>query len=250
MSELTIRRIEEKPAKQLFELWRAAFPSDPPDYTDGFFAHLPQDAITLAGEYDGNVVTMLFLLPAEARFRGKHYPVRYLYAGCTHPQHRGNGYYRELMAAAAQVVASIGECAIYLHPADERLTDTYKRLGYRSGIFGFCAKIDNPMTVCTSANTYIQKRNEIIDRVSRDAVFWNVKDASTRFFVADASARGAKMTHSDNGVELSFENATIELINTDGQRENADYCLWLPIGNTPLMTLMKEYDGITGLVGD
>lgn len=250
MSELTIRRIENKHTQQLIELWCAAFPSDPLDYIDGFLAHLPQDAVTLVGEYGGDVVTMLFLLPAEARFRGKRYPVRYLYAGCTHPQHRGHGYYRELMSYAAQTIAAMGESAIYLHPADEKLTDTYKRLGYRSRVFGSRAEIDQSTTACTSVNAYIQQRNEVIDRISQDVVFWSVADDTARFFVADTSARGAKMTHSDNGVALSLENTTIESIHTDSQRENADYCLWLPLGDTSLSALMKEFDGITGLVGD
>ena len=250
MPELTIRRVENKRTQQLTELWRAAFPSDTLDYIDGFFAHLGQDTVTLVGECNGDVVTMLFLLPAEARFRAKRYPVRYLYAGCTHPQHRGHGYYRQLMNAAAQMVAAMGENAIYLHPADERLTDTYKRLGYRSGVYGFSMKIIPSPTACASVDAYIQKRNVVIDGISQEAVFWNVADDTARFFVADASARGAKMALSNDGVVLTFENVTVELISTDGQRENADYCLWLPIGDSPLTALMKEIDGITGLVGD
>ena len=65
---------------------------------------------------------MLFLLPGNAVFRGRSYSVRYLYAGCTHPEFRGHGYYRQLMVAAAQKVEEMGEHAIFLHPADDVLT--------------------------------------------------------------------------------------------------------------------------------
>lgn len=250
MSDLHIHRIESNHAVLLTKLWRAAFPSDPINFIEGFFANLPHNAVTLVGENDGGIVTMLFLLPANALFRGISYPVRYLYAGCTHPQYRGHGYYRELMNAAEKTVAAMGESAIYLHPADERLTDTYKRLGYRSGIFGSRARADLPMSVCASVDVYMQKRNEVIDCISQDAVFWNVSDGIAHFFVADAYARGAKMMCTDNDVALSFKETAIETIGIDARRENADHCLWLPVGDSPLLALMQEFDGVTGLVGD
>lgn len=251
MSDLDIRRIDVNLAEQLTELWRAAFPNDPSDYIDSFFAGLPQDAVTLAGESNGEIATMLFLLPAEARFCGEIYPVRYLYAGCTHPLHRGQGYYRELLAIAAQTVAAIGENAIYLHPADEKLTATYKRLGYRPGIFGGnCVKTNEKLHTCSTVDEYMQKRDELIGRISQSAVFWNTSADITRFFVADATSRGAAMVYNDDRAELSFENTVIESIRTDSSRENGDYCLWLPIGDSPLMDLMGKFEGVTGLVGD
>ncbi len=251
MSDLIIRVIEKNHAEQLTLLWQSAFPSDPPDYIVSFFAHLPTNSVTLAGECDGKLVTMLFLLPAEARFRKNAYPVRYLYAGCTHPRYRGRGYYRELMAAAAQIVSAMGEHAIYLHPADDMLTATYQRLGYRVGIFGGeRSQPDETMPACQAVDEYMRKRDKLIDRISQDAVFWNTAKDTTRFFVSDAVSRGARMSADVGSVELTISGAVIESVNGDCSCKGEDYCLWLPIGDTPLTALMTKYDGVTGLVGD
>lgn len=251
MSDLIIRVIEEKHAERLTTLWQVAFPSDPLDYIESFFAHLPQKSVTLAGECDGELVTMLFLLPAEARFREKTYSVRYLYAGCTHPRYRGRGYYRELMTAAAQAVVAMGEHAIYLHPADDVLTATYQRLGYRVGIVGDEHSPTNKiMPVCQTVDEYMQKRGELIGRISQEAIFWNTAEDLTRFFVTDAVSRGAQMSADDGCIELAINGTIIESLKHNYSNKNKDYCLWLPIGDTPLTALMGEYDGVTGLVGD
>lgn len=251
MSELNIHRINDNHSRRLSPLWSAAFPSDSTDYVQGFLANLPQDTAVLAGESEGEIATMLFLLPAEACFRDEVYPVRYLYAGCTHPRYRGRGYYRELMTAAAQTVAEMGENAIYLHPADAPLTETYKRLGYRAGIFrGSFAEKRLEMSICDSLEDYMEKRRTLIKRISDRTVFWNTDDSITRFFLADTVGRGAEIRIDKDGLCLSRGDTVIESINADLSREDKDFCLWLPIGDTPLSALMEQYDGITGLVGD
>ncbi len=251
MAELNIHRINDDHLRRLLPLWSAAFPYDPSDFAQGFLTNLPQDTIALTGECDGDLATMLFLLPAEARFRDEIYPVRYLYAGCTHPRYRGCGYYHELMAAAARVVAAMGENAIYLHPADDKLTETYKRFGYRAGIFrGSSPENRLQMPIGYASEAYLEKRRALTKRISDRTVYWNTDDSITRFFLTDAVARGAEMRMDDNGLCLSHNDMVIESINADLSREDKDYCLWLPIGDTPLTALMEQYDGITGLVGD
>ncbi len=251
MSDLSISCIENTAAQRLKELWQSAFPSDPEDYIDGFFAHLLSDAVTMVGECDKKAVTMLFLLPADARFCGKSYPVRYLYAGCTHPAYRGRGYYRELMTAAAQTVARMGEHAIYLHPADDQLTATYQRLGYRTGICGSDrCQIMLDLPGCSSVGEYLARRRELVDRVSKNAVIWNPNEAVTRFFVTDAVARGAIMSADSARITLSFGETTVETLSADLSGEDDRYCLWLPIGDTPLSALMEKHAAFTGLVGD
>ncbi len=251
MSDLIIRCIHNNHVEQLKELWYSAFPSDPIDFIDGFFAHLPQKSVTMVGEIDEKAVTMLFLLPAEAQFRGKSYPVRYLYAGCTHPQYRGRGYYRELMAAAAQTVAAMGENAIYLHPADNKLTETYQRLGYRAGIFGSDhVQAENELPEYQTVDEYMKMRGKLIDRYSENTVVWDTAEDVTRFFVTDAVARGATMNGNEDRVALLLGDTVIESLDGVSFGENKDYCLWLPIDDTPLSALMEEYKGFTGLVGD
>ncbi len=251
MSDLIIRCIKGNRAEQLTELWRSAFPSDPVNFIDGFFAHLPQDAVTMVGEIDEKAVTMLFLLPAVARFQEKSYPVRYLYAGCTHPLYRGRGYYRELMLAAAQAVAAMGEYAIYLHPADEKLTAAYQRLGYRAGIFGADHyRAESEPSVYQTVSEYLIRRTAIIERLSQNTIIWNTNEDVTRFFVTDAVAHGARMLGGDESAALVLHDHVIESLSENRSREDNTFCLWLPIGDTPLSALMEKYDGFTGLVGD
>jgi GNAT superfamily N-acetyltransferase len=250
MSELIIRCTEDKHTEQQTALWLAAFPDDSQEYVENFFAHLPQGTITLVGEWQNELVTMLFLLPAEACIRGECYPVRYLYAGCTCPKYRGRGFYRELMAAAAQKVAEIGENAIYLHPADGKLTETYKRLGYHCGIFRSYTKAGTSRWARTSIAGYEEKRSEIKNVISRNAIFWDVCSDSARFFITDSVFRGASAVCSEDGTCLLYDENVIESIAKEGLHEDENYCLWMPIGDTPLIALMKKFDGITGLVGE
>lgn len=251
MADLIIRFAKLDRLEELVSLWCAAFPSDSREYVRGFLADLPRDAVTLIGECDDTVVTMLFLLPAQAVFRGETYDVRYLYAGCTHPNYRGFGYYRQLMDAAAQTVERMGEHAIFLHPADDTLTATYKRLGYSSGIYGSERSLDpQNMRVCDSVSNYLKQRELSVKQIAERTVFWEFCDAITHRFVADAVAFDAKMTAGANGVQLTYAGRTIESLSAGFRRANEDYCLWLPLGDTPLVEIMNEFDGLTGLVGD
>lgn len=251
MSDLYIHRAEMDRLEEMVAVWCAAFPGDPQEYVNDFLSELPNDAIALIGESDNHIATMLFLLPAQARFRDISYPVRYLYAGCTHPQYRGLGYYRQLMVAAAQIVETLGEHAIYLHPADEVLTQTYKRLGYYPGIYRDSRVSTCQYShVCHTVDEYMQQRERIGDRMAYDTVVWQPTDGVTRRFVADAVAIGAEMTTGAEAVQLTYKGRALETLHINAVCENEDYCLWLPIGDTPLVTLMNEFNGFTGLVGD
>ncbi len=250
MSELTIRHMELTQSQPLISLWMAAFPTDSKEYIIRFLGNLPPDTIILAGEYEGNAATMLFLLPATASFRGKTFSVRYLYAGCTHPQYRGRGFYRELMSAASKTVQAMGEDAIYLHPADEALTQTYQRLGYRKGIVGGAEARNKQLPVIDSADEYALKRANRVKELSQQTVFWDVSQDVMRFFLRDAIARGAIMRGDEASLELAHKQSTIEYLESDCAHGNEEYCLWLPIGDTPLLPLMEKFKGAGGMVGD
>ena len=251
MSKFVIRTLDGKADNRLTSLWLASFPNDPIDYVEGFLAHLPQDTVTMVGECNGEPATMLFLLPAKARFRGELYPVRYLYAGCTHPDYRGRGYYRELMSAAAVKVAELNENAIYLHPADDMLTATYQRLGYKVGIGSCQSQKDTEwQSVFSSVDEYVHLRRHLIKQLSQKSVFWDANEQTTRFIIADAVSRNAQMFRDNKGVALMHNNKIIESLSLAEQKSNDAFCLWLPISSSPLTDLMNEFGGSTGLVGD
>ena len=251
MSDLLIHRAEMDRPEEMASLWCAAFPGDPQEYVLDFLTDLPRETVALIGEHNDRIVTMLFLLPARARFRDATYPVRYLYAGCTHPQYRGRGYYQQLMTAAARTVEAMGENGIYLHPADAALTTTYKRMGYRSGIFGGSPAVwPRDLCVCDTIDDYLQQREQISKRLADHTVIWETADSITRRFVSDAVSAGARMAADTDCIQLTLNDNVLEALCVDGHYTNNDYCLWLPINNTPLAALMTAYSGFTGLVGD
>ncbi len=121
-------------------LWSLVFTEDPPEFVGAFFDIIDPMAECCCALIGDELVSMLFLLPANASNELQTYSVRYLYAGCTHPAFRGHGLYSELMAFAEKQAKLNEAVAIYLHPASASLFDYYTRLGYRRGI----QRIDKP----------------------------------------------------------------------------------------------------------
>lgn len=155
------------------------------------------------------------------------------------------------MHAASRVVEEMGEFAIFLHPADDALTSTYKRMGYRSGICGSPRNLeDSRAMACDDIDNYMRQRALIGRGIAEKTLFWEMSDDVTRRFITDAVAGGAEMATGDGFVQLKYENRIIESLCRDAVCENDDFCLWIPIGETPLITLMENYKGFTGLVGD
>ncbi len=251
MPELTIRRVDLTQSEELIPLWMAGFPTDSKEFIVRFLRNLPLNTVILSGEMDGNMVTMLFLLPATATFRGETFSVRYLYAGCTHPQYRGRGFYRELLSAAAQTVQKLGEAAIYLHPADEALVQSYRRFGYRSGIVGgIDVGSNHELLLIDSTDEYMVKRQQCIEQLSQHTVFWDVTQNTVQFYLQDALSHGATLRGDKTSIKCAYRNNVIECLGEGRVQGNEAYCLWLPIGNSPLESLMDEYYGATGMVGD
>jgi len=80
--------------------------------------------VRLDGE---QVIAMAFAVPVRAQngMMGD-----YLYGVCVHPEHRGRGLFRDLMAEAEACALGKGRDFLCLIPADERLRRTYASMGY------------------------------------------------------------------------------------------------------------------------
>lgn len=247
MCQLSVYQADSNSFDQLTGLWQVCFPDDPPEYPQKFLSALPTEAIALVGKADDVPVTMLFLLPAQAIFRDSVFPVRYLYAGCTHPLHRAKGYYRLLMTEAERTVREMGEYAIYLHPADEALVDTYCRMGYRVGIAG--AGSSNAQKWQKDIN-YKQVRRDILINVSQNSVVWEMSSNVVDFFIDDAFSGGAAAFVGEGVAELKIADKTIEQVASKRPIDNDAFCLWLPTKNSPLEDVMSKHGGYTGIIGD
>lgn len=247
MSELSVKIADKTELRRLGGLWKACFSGDSEEVIDNFFTTIPNDAITLVGWVGEQPATMLFLLPATAAFHDKTYAVRYLYAGCTHPKHRARGYYRQLMQAAADLVESIGEHAIYLHPADASLDKTYRRLGYQGGIIGNRRKMPKSANVVPFCMAdYMRSRKQLLANIKSDVVVWDPCETVVSMFVVDAET----MVIDDQNAIVTAHDSVVERIATDLVDKSVDFCLWLPVKESPLKVYMAQHGGYTGIIGD
>lgn len=120
---------------ELKELWALCF-GDEQQYIDLFFDHRFKEDECLIGVTEGKVVTMLFTLPIDIRFKGKYsYPACYIYAVATHPQHRGKGYSTQLMEYAHGYLYTQGKRLAVLVPATESLFGYYAKQGFHKQFY-------------------------------------------------------------------------------------------------------------------
>lgn len=120
---------------QLKELWALCF-GDEQQYIDLFFDNRFREDECLIGVTEGEVVTMLFTLPIDIRFKGKYrYPACYIYAVATHPRHRGKGYSTRLMEYAHGYLYTQGKRLSVLVPATESLFGYYAKQGFHTQFY-------------------------------------------------------------------------------------------------------------------
>ncbi len=112
--------------EQLKDLWQATF-GDSREFVDLFFSTAySEDRCQILTE-DGQVTAALYWL--DCRFRGQKQA--YIYAVATHPNHRGKGLCRKLMAQIHEVLKTRGYTAALLKPGEDGLIRMYEKLGYR-----------------------------------------------------------------------------------------------------------------------
>ena len=128
---------------QLRRLWRLAF-GDSEAFLDSFFTAAYAPERCLCASEEGRVTAALYWF--DVFCEGNRFA--YLYAVATHPDHRGRGLCRGLMADAHALLADRGYAGALLVPEDGPLRQMYGRMGYRDfgGVEEFsCAAGDSPV---------------------------------------------------------------------------------------------------------
>lgn len=130
-AKIDIRCATEDDLPQMMYIWRTVF-GDSDAYIRFFFEerHALSDALLLTVQ--GEVISQLFLLPAQVRCGMQSFSVFYLFAAATLPSHRGCGYMGELIRAAQQKCRSQGIDGIVLLPAEDSLYDYYERFDFET----------------------------------------------------------------------------------------------------------------------
>ena len=122
-----MRQASKQDIPALIELWAQCF-GDPPAVVQNFFDTLWENILVFTIEDN---TSMLTAMPVRWQERD----AAYLYAVATHPEHRGQGLCRDLMAYAEQHLLEHGYSYTTLHPAGESLYDFYGAMGYETTFY-------------------------------------------------------------------------------------------------------------------
>ncbi len=87
---------------------------------------------TVVCEYNGKVVSVLFLLDGDMHIKGIDYPSYYLYAACTAETYRGKGIMANMLEFAKLLSRERKKYFIALKPAEESLYNYYSKFGYKT----------------------------------------------------------------------------------------------------------------------
>ena len=137
----------EQAISGLRQLWKLAF-GDTDAFLDGFFGTAFSFDRCRWIEADHRIVAALYWF--DCRFQGEK--LAYLYAVATHPDYRGRGLCRKLMANVHDLLAQQGYNSVMLVPADEGLREMYRKMGYET-----CSSISE--ISCTAADLAVEIRN-------------------------------------------------------------------------------------------
>lgn len=131
MTELRTARPGDEAGQRA--LWALAFGDDEAQL-DAFYAtcYRPEETVVLTG--DGAILSMAVLAPAKlVGPGGEALPCAYLFALATHPDARGKGYGRRLMAFAHEYLKEGGCHAALTTPAQSGLFPYFTSAGYVGG---------------------------------------------------------------------------------------------------------------------
>ncbi len=121
---------QEEMKAQVRDLWRLCFPADSEEFVDLYFRMRYTEQINSAVVEDGKVIAALQRIPYPMTFAGDVVPTAYISGACTHPDFRGKGVMRSLLAEAHRQMYREGVVLSTLIPAEESLRLYYDRSGY------------------------------------------------------------------------------------------------------------------------
>jgi ribosomal protein S18 acetylase RimI-like enzyme len=115
-----IRLLTPQDFSQISIIWQSCF-GDSEQYIRFFWTHGFSLCRGLACEQNGQLVSMLFLLPGALALSEEQLPAGYVYAVATLPAFRGRGFAAALARRAAELAREKGWAALCLLPGEESL---------------------------------------------------------------------------------------------------------------------------------
>ena len=132
---IEIRPAGKGDADRQKKIWKLCF-GDDDAYIDFYFANRYREDKTLLMLLDGEIVSMLTIIPVEVvTADGRTFPSAMQYAIATHPEYRGRGFASRLMGFCDRYLKQNCMEMSVLVPAEERLFDFYGKRGYKKGFY-------------------------------------------------------------------------------------------------------------------
>lgn len=124
----------------LKKLWSETF-GDDDEYINLLFDFEYTPSECFAEIFDGEVISVLYLLKGYISSDKKNFEGRYLYAAATDRQHRGKGIMAKLIIEAQEYIKDKGLSFICLVPADEGLYGYYARFGFEAVMKNYVSSV-------------------------------------------------------------------------------------------------------------
>lgn len=124
--------------EEVKELWRLCF-GDSEAFTELYFRLRYTDDINIAIRQGNRIVSALQMIPYPMTLCGQTVRTAYISGACTHPEFRGQGSMRELLAQSFRKMFCQQVCLTTLIPAEEWFFGYYARFGYAS-VFQYTLK--------------------------------------------------------------------------------------------------------------
>lgn len=115
--------------EQIKDLWRMSF-DDSEEFIELFFDRIYKDENAMTLEKDGRIVSALHILPYTMTYYGTEISVAYIYAVCTSPEVRGQGYMRQLLEKTFKEMKYRDFALTVTIPAEPWLFDYYRKFGF------------------------------------------------------------------------------------------------------------------------
>jgi len=200
-------------------MWHKIF-GDSESYLNSFFGKVYKDENTLVDIENGNVVSVLFMIPYKFIANGKETKIVYLYALATEPEYRGRKIMSKLIQKSLDICTKRGYALSVLIPADDSLFEYYRQFGYeeyfeRVLITKTIADIDNDQT---NKGFSIQEINTPMKLIKADAKqIWAAYSQSAIF-----NSEGIILSEEQNEYyidELKSEGGQAYVFKMDGNKD-------------------------------
>lgn len=116
-----VKVLQNEEKRSTRELWEEVFPEDSSEFVDYYYTNKIADNIILVIEKDNRIISMLHLNPFNMQYQNYEFESHYIVAVATKVEYRHQGFMRELLKEAMNILYQNEEPFTFLMPADESI---------------------------------------------------------------------------------------------------------------------------------